>query len=204
VVLPKGNIALSHDGKVSKLCFKILNSEHIQAYCGLKKPSDKQISSIIDDWIYMAPKSKNIISAYEVFKDEAFYMQLTEYCEGYDNIYQHLKMMNLRNLQDGIPQHLLKMVYQYIIQISNAFAIAHSSNLMHGDFNLSQVICDENFSNFKMINFRPWLVKRTYSTSDSVGNRTKSFSEQDRDSSIQLSMKECIRIARARDLYQFG
>lgn len=46
---------------------------------------------MIDDWIYMAPSSRNIAKAYEVFKDYMFYMQLTEYCEEYDNIYNTIK-----------------------------------------------------------------------------------------------------------------
>lgn len=46
---------------------------------------------MLDDWIYLAPKSEHIVSAYEIFIDEMFIMQLTEYCEGYENLYSIVK-----------------------------------------------------------------------------------------------------------------
>jgi hypothetical protein len=131
------------DGKARKLVFKMLNSEEIQAGCGERNPTDEQIRGMIDDWIYMAPKSKQIVSAYDVFKDDMFYMQLTEYCEQYDNLYSIIKLMNLGSLQETIPQSLIRLIYMYVIQISHAFMNAHKSQLCHGDFNLTQVICDQ-------------------------------------------------------------
>lgn len=56
-----------------------------------------------------------------------FYMQLTEFCELYDNLYTIIKMMNLGSLVENVPQDLIRLIYMYVIQISHAFMYAHKS-----------------------------------------------------------------------------
>ena len=158
VCIPKGHQDHSPDLK-EKFIFKVINSYQIENYCGTKKPTDKQISKIIDSWIYVTPKSPHIVSAYEVFKDKILYLQLTEYCDGYEDIYTKIRLSNYGLITEVIPQKLIRMAYLYTIQISHAFAIAHANNLTHGIFDLSQVIVDPLCNTFKIINFRPWLAK---------------------------------------------
>ena len=84
---------------------------------------------------------------------------MTEYCDGYDNVYSHLKKAKFGLLQQSIPRKLIEMVYLFIIQVSQAFAYAHSCGLTHGKFDLSQVILDGSLTQFKITNFRPWLAQ---------------------------------------------
>jgi hypothetical protein len=51
-------------------------------------------------------------------------------------------------------------VFQFILQISHAFAISHHNKLTHGAFNLSQVLLKDfiDVPFFKLTSFRPWLV----------------------------------------------
>jgi len=50
------------------------------------------------------------------------------------------------------------MVYLFVIQISHAFSYAHTCNLTHGKFDLTQVLLDSSMTEFKVTNFRPWLA----------------------------------------------
>ena len=87
------------------------------------------------------------------------------------------------------------MVYLYIIQISHAFSIAHSSNLTHGIFDLTQVLCDSTMSTFKITNFRPWLAQAKHYTFN-MDCKNADFK--------QLTKEEMNIIAKNRDLYSFG
>lgn len=71
------------------------------------------------------PKTPHIVTAYEVYKDLSFFTQLTEFVEGYDNVYNRLKQSNFGLLQEAIPRPLIRMVYLFVIQISHAFSYAH-------------------------------------------------------------------------------
>lgn len=99
--------------------------------------------------------------------------------------------MNLGSLQETLPRELIKFIYLYVIQVSHAFLNAHKSGLCHGDFDLTQVICDRNRENFKMINFRPWLISKL--------QKNSSF-----DNEPIFTKEELLKIAKARDLYHFG
>mgnify|MGYP002630312847 CR=1 FL=1 len=73
--------------------------------------------------------------------------------------------MNLGNLSslNKIPDYLVKFLLNYIINISSAFAHAHSNNLVHGNFNPTKVVGQkvsgsENL-NFVLTNFEPWNVE---------------------------------------------
>ena len=52
----------------------------------------------------MAPKTPHIVTAYEVYQDYNVFMQMTEYCDGYDNVYSHLKKAKFGLLQQSIPR----------------------------------------------------------------------------------------------------
>ena len=60
-------------------------------FCGTDAPTASQVNSIIDPWINLVPKTPHIVSAYEVYRDFSNFLQLTEYCDGYDNVYNRLK-----------------------------------------------------------------------------------------------------------------
>ena len=121
----------------NKFIFKVINAHQIAAFCGTLHPTDQQISRIIEPWIYVTPKTPHIVNAYEVYKDKFLYLQLTEYCEGYDDVYDRVKTADFGLLTEVIPKQLVRMVYLFTIQVSHAFAIAHAANLTHGLFDLT-------------------------------------------------------------------
>lgn len=128
-------------------------------FCGTETPTSAQVNSIIDPWINLVPKTPHIVTAYEVYKDYALFMQMTEYCEGFDNVYARLKKNRFGLLQESIPRQLIQMVYLFIIQMSHAFAYAHSHGLTHGMFDLTQTLVDNTNTHFKVTNFRPWMAQ---------------------------------------------
>ena len=120
---------------------------------------------------------------------------MTEYCEGYENVYQKIKDAKFGDIQDNIPKRFIRMIYLFVIQISSAFSIAHDCNLTHGAFDLTQVLCDYNLSNFKVTNFRPWLVN----------GRSFSFNSECETSNFRnLSKEDKVKIAKHQDIYDFG
>ena len=135
--MPKTRSVQSTCPTHEKFLFKQLHTESVEIFCKSKTPTPQQVNSIIDPWINLVPKSPHIVNAYEVYRDYDLFMQMTEFCDGYDNVYNRLKKADFGLLQDSIPPKLIKMVYLFIIQVSNAFSIAHQADLTHGKFDLS-------------------------------------------------------------------
>ena len=71
---------------------------------------------------------------------------MTEYADGFNNTYARLKMAKFGLLQESIPRQLIRMVYLFIIQMSHAFSYAHSQNLTHGMFDLTQALVDTSMT----------------------------------------------------------
>jgi hypothetical protein len=61
------------------------------------------------------------------------------------NMYNKIKHLDLGNLSSlpAIPEHYQRILIGYIIQISRSLAYAHQHNLVHGNFNLSKVLCQK-------------------------------------------------------------
>lgn len=61
------------------------------------------------------------------------------------NMYNKIKHLNLGNLSSlpAIPEHYQRILIGYIIQTSRSLAYAHRHNLVHGNFNLSKVLCQK-------------------------------------------------------------
>lgn len=87
------------------------------------------------------------------------------------------------------------MVYLFVIHISHAFAYAHQGDLTHGMFDLTQTILDSTWSDFKIINFRPWLA---------YGKNYEFLEDCRADSHKNLSKKTMMEMAKSRDLFCFG
>ena len=61
------------------------------------------------------------------------------------NMYKKIKELDLGNLSSlpAIPEHYQRILIGYIIQTSRSLAYAHGHNLVHGNFNLSKVLCQK-------------------------------------------------------------
>ena len=81
-----------------KYIYKIIDGKSVELFCGTKYPTDFQVNRIMDEWIYLVPKTPHIVTCYEVFKDNFLYLQVCEYCEGYENVYTKIKESNFGDI----------------------------------------------------------------------------------------------------------
>ena len=91
MIQPKSRSVQSQSQNHQKFIFKQLHADSINIYCGTTNPTVAQANSIIDSWINLVPKTPYIVTAYEVFRDYHLFMQMTEYADGFDNVYNRLK-----------------------------------------------------------------------------------------------------------------
>ena len=70
-------------------------------------------------------------------------------------MYSHIENMKL-NLALTVPKQYLKLIYDCIIQVTVALEYAHNNDLIHGNFDLSNIlITSEGGHNvFKLNNFK--------------------------------------------------
>lgn len=66
---------------------KMLHTADIKRFCELN-PS-REYFRLIDEWIYLTPKTPHVVNAYCVFRDtNDTYMQMTEWCDNYQNMFE--------------------------------------------------------------------------------------------------------------------
>lgn len=94
VILPKTRSVQSTSQTHEKFIFKQLHTSSVEIFCGTKTPTPQQVNAIIDPWINLVPKTPYIVNAYEVYRDYDLFMQMTEFCDGYDNVYSRLRKAN--------------------------------------------------------------------------------------------------------------
>lgn len=63
---------------------------------------------------------------------------MIEYNNG-GNIFQHIKSLNL-DMAIDVPRSYIEKIYDVAIQLATAMDFAHNSGLIHGQFDLSQVV----------------------------------------------------------------
>lgn len=93
-----------------------------------------------------------------------------------------------------IPSDVCKFLYLYVIQISSALSLAHRNDLIHGKFDLSQVLktndpYEEFLPCFKIISFRPWLVQKV---------------QKDKYINEVMTDEDMLQILKCKDLFDFG
>ena len=113
--MPKSRSVQSESPSHEKFIFKQLDKSSIEIFCGTKEPTAAKVNSIIDPWINMMPKTPHVVTAYEVYKDHNLFFQMTEYADGYENMFSVLKNSNFGLLQDSIPRKLIRLVYLFVI-----------------------------------------------------------------------------------------
>jgi hypothetical protein len=99
---------------------------------------DREYFRLIDEWIYLTPKSEHVVNAYCVFKDLGeIYLQLSESCDDYMNLFDIIAEMDGSWSTGPVPHSVQAMLFRFIIQMSHAMAFAHASGLTHNAFDLS-------------------------------------------------------------------
>ena len=79
--------------------------------------------------------------------------------------------------------------------MSHAFSYAHTCNLTHGKFDLTQALLDSSMSEFKVTNFRPWLA---------LGMDYELIQDCESQDFRKLTQEQKYRIAKSKDLFAFG
>jgi len=71
-------------------------------------------------------------------------------------MYQYIESLNL-NLAINVPQQYIETIYDCIIQLTMGMEFAHNNGLIHGAFDLSNVMVTKDSDNmiYKIGDFRP-------------------------------------------------
>ena len=72
------------------------------------------------------------------------------------NMYQYIEKLNL-NLAMNVPQTYIETIYDCAIQLTLGLEYAHNNALVHGQFDLSNVVVTKDGDNliYKINDFRP-------------------------------------------------
>lgn len=74
--------------------------------------------------------------------------------------YEYIETLQL-NLAIGVPHYFIEIVFDFIIQTTMAIEFAHNNGLIHGDFDLSKVLCIPLKSKYAGSNHSRMLSKVT-------------------------------------------
>jgi hypothetical protein len=79
------DLALLPDGKKRDFIVKIIRASDIDQF--VQMHPDREYYRLIDEWIYLTPKSEHVVNAYCVFRDYGeIYLQISESCDDYQNM----------------------------------------------------------------------------------------------------------------------
>lgn len=161
------------------------------------------IRQIADDeditrWIDL-PTHTNISTAFDSFKDEisGCHFSMVEANNG-GNIFGYIRRLNL-NLAIDVPRSYIETIYDVAIQLAQGLDFAHNAGLVHGQFDLSKVVIEQENENifYKITDFSP-------ATSMTMPLSTQAsywpFSKQKK----QVSDKEKIEVIMLKDIYTLG
>ena len=99
----------------------------------------------------------NITTAFDSFRDDisGASFSMVESNNG-GNIFQYIKRLNL-NLAIDVPRSYIEFIYDVAIQLAQGLDFAHNSGLIHGQFDLSKVVLEQESENimFKITDFAP-------------------------------------------------
>ena len=144
------------------------------------------------------------------------------------NMYKKIKELDLGNLSSlpAIPEHYQRILIGYIIQTSRSLAYAHGHNLVHGNFNLSKVLCqkvaagcqsdpnltgklatqhqrasiDWDIDNFYIVNFEPYQVYRYLEQYSKAGKLQKLFAVK----KMKLDTTAIMQMIKVMDIQKFA
>lgn len=161
------------------------------------------IRQIADDeditrWIDL-PTHTNITTAFDSFREEmsGCHFSMVEANNG-GNIFSYIKRLNL-NLAIDVPRSYIETIYDVAIQLAQGLDFAHNTGLVHGQFDLSKVVVEQENENifYKITDFAPASsMQMPLSTEASYWP----FSKQKK----QISDKEKIEVIMLKDIYTLG
>ena len=113
-------------------------------------PADENIQRWID-----LPPHTNVATAFDQLSYEGKQFSLCE-CSNGGNMYQYIESLQL-NLAINVPQSYIELIYDCAIQLAMGLDFAHSNGLVHGQFDLSNVVITKDIENlmFNITDFRP-------------------------------------------------
>jgi serine/threonine protein kinase len=96
-----------------------------------------------------------VVTAFDSVHHEGKLFSLQENTNG-GNMYQYIESLGL-NLAIQVPLSYIELIYDCAIQLAMGLEFAHSHGLVHGHFDLSNVVIHKETDNiiFKISDFRP-------------------------------------------------
>lgn len=113
-------------------------------------PHDENISGWID-----LPPHTNVATAFDAVSHEGKQFSLSEMTNG-GNMYQYIESLNL-NLALTVPLSYIELIYDCTLQLAMGLEFAHNNGLVHGQFDLSNVVIAKDTENvvYKITDFKP-------------------------------------------------
>ncbi|TNV71391.1 hypothetical protein FGO68_gene11587 [Halteria grandinella] len=108
----------------------------------------------IQNWIDLPPHT-NVVTAFDAIPHDGKLFSLQENTNG-GNMYQYIESLGL-NLAITVPMSYIELIYDCAIQLAMGLEFAHNNGLVHGQFDLSNVVITKDTDNiiFKISDFRP-------------------------------------------------
>lgn len=96
-----------------------------------------------------------MVTAFDSIPHDGKLFSLQENTNG-GNMYQYIESLGL-NLAITVPMSYIELIYDCAIQLAMGLEFAHSHGLVHGHFDLSNVVITKDTDNiiFKIADFRP-------------------------------------------------
>ena len=113
-------------------------------------------------------------------------------------MYQFIESLGL-NLGINVPQSYLEIIYDCIIQLTLALEFAHNNGLVHGQFDLSNVVITKDGDNliYKINDFRPQTSMNMPLSSEA---NYWPFARQKK----KISDSEKLEVLMLKDIYALG
>ena len=114
------------------------------------------------------------------------------------NIFNHIKNLKL-DLAIDVPRSYIEKIYDVAIQLATGLDFAHNSGLVHGQFDLSKVVLEQENDHFlyKISDFAPQL---SMDLPISTEANYWPFSKQ----KTQISEREKTEVIMLKDIYSLG
>jgi serine/threonine protein kinase len=96
-------------------------------------PNDENIQRWID-----IPPHTNVVTCFDTIPHDGKLFSLCE-CTNGGNMYQYIESLQL-NLAINVPISYIELIYDCAIQLATGLEFAHNHGLIHGQFDLSNVV----------------------------------------------------------------
>ena len=155
-------------------------------------PNDENIQRWID-----IPPHTNVVTCFDTIPHDGKLFSLCE-CTNGGNMYQYIESLQL-NLAINVPISYIELIYDCAIQLATGLEFAHNHGLIHGQFDLSNVVLTKDTESlvFKISDFRPTTSMQMPLTSEGA---LWPFARQKK----KITDSEKFELLMLKDIYALG